>query len=177
MRAGGHRNAADGAQDGSRATGIPMEGTPLEHSGVARTRLIWSREPLGTDCKMATTFFLGRAGRASRHSCWCCCNAPSACHHPRIVRILQNFWAQHPTDLVLSVIPHFKRVPGRRAFRKKISGAPFVTVLTDLADYPPNFWIERNSEYLICGTERARQQAFSMGHSPDRGFQGLLAWS
>jgi hypothetical protein len=91
-------------------------------------------------------------------------------HHPRIVRILRNFWAQHPTDLVLSVIPHFNACLAE-SIQKEIPGAPFVTVLTDLADYPPNFWIERNSEYLICGTEQARQQAFSMGHSPDRVFK------
>jgi UDP-N-acetylglucosamine:LPS N-acetylglucosamine transferase len=44
-------------------------------------------------------------------------------------------------------------------------------VLTDLADYPPNFWIERDSEYVVCGTERARQQALSMGHSGERVFK------
>jgi len=47
---------------------------------------------------------------------------------------------------------------------------PFVTLLTDFADYPPHFWMEAESEYLICGTERARQQALEMGHAPDRIF-------
>jgi 1,2-diacylglycerol 3-beta-galactosyltransferase len=44
-------------------------------------------------------------------------------------------------------------------------------VLTDLADYPPNFWIERESEYIVCGSERARRQALAMGHSTDRIFK------
>jgi len=63
---------------------------------------------------------------------------------------------------VLSVIPHFNACLAE-SIQKEISGAPFVTVLTDLADYPPNFWIERNSEYLICGTERRGNKPFRWG--------------
>jgi 1,2-diacylglycerol 3-beta-galactosyltransferase len=48
---------------------------------------------------------------------------------------------------------------------------PFVTVLTDLADYPPHFWIERESQYLVCGTDRACEQARALGHSPNRIFR------
>jgi len=48
---------------------------------------------------------------------------------------------------------------------------PFVTLLTDLADYPPRFWIEPESEFIIAGTERAKQQALAMGHAADRVFQ------
>ena len=91
-------------------------------------------------------------------------------HQARIIRILRNFWAQHPTDLVLSVIPHFNACLAE-SVRKEMSSAAFVTVLTDLADYPPNFWIEPESEYIVCGTERARQQALSMGHSAERLFK------
>ncbi len=70
-------------------------------------------------------------------------------HQPRIVRMLRNFWAQNPADLVLSVIPHFN-VCLAESIRKEIPSAAFVTVLTDLADYPPNFWIERESEYSFA---------------------------
>ena len=90
-------------------------------------------------------------------------------HHAQIVRILRNFWAQHRTDLVLSVIPHFNRCLAE-SVRKEMPGAAFVTVLTDLADYPPNFWIERESEFIVCGSERARQQALAMGHARERIF-------
>jgi UDP-N-acetylglucosamine:LPS N-acetylglucosamine transferase len=44
-------------------------------------------------------------------------------------------------------------------------------LITDLADYPPHFWIERESEYIIAGTDRARQQALTMGHAADHVFQ------
>ena len=46
--------------------------------------------------------------------------------------------------------------------------SPFVTLLTDMADYPPHFWIERQDQYVICGSERAVAQAREMGISPDR---------
>jgi 1,2-diacylglycerol 3-beta-galactosyltransferase len=96
-------------------------------------------------------------------------------YHSPIVKLLRAYWAQYPADLVLSVIPHFNReiadslravctiTPG--------TGTPFVTLITDLADYPPHFWIEPESEYLIVGTERARQQALVMGHPADHIFQ------
>jgi UDP-N-acetylglucosamine:LPS N-acetylglucosamine transferase len=51
------------------------------------------------------------------------------------------------------------------------AGTPFVTLITDLADYPPHFWIEQESEYIIVGTERAKEQALAMGHSPHRIFE------
>jgi UDP-N-acetylglucosamine:LPS N-acetylglucosamine transferase len=88
---------------------------------------------------------------------------------PWIVKALRAYWTQHPTDLVLSVIPHFNRaLAGSLQGPEKI---PFVTLLTDLADYPPHFWIERESEYIIVATERAKQQALATGHPLDHIFE------
>ncbi len=89
-------------------------------------------------------------------------------YHSRTVRALQKYWDENPTDLVLSVIPHFNRALGESLLALQI---PFVTLLTDLADYPPHFWIEQESQYIICGTDRAKQQALSMGHPEDQVFQ------
>jgi len=91
-------------------------------------------------------------------------------HHSRIVRILRNYWAQHPTDLVLSVIPHFNRCLAQ-SIRQEMPNAAFVTLLTDLADYPPNFWIVPESEFIICGSQCAREQALAMGHERRRVYQ------
>ena len=91
-------------------------------------------------------------------------------YHSPIVKALRAYWAQHPADLVLSVIPHFNReIAG--SLRTDDRNTPFVTLITDLADYPPHFWIERESEYIIVGTKRARQQALTIGHSSDHVFQ------
>ena len=89
-------------------------------------------------------------------------------YHRWIVRALQTHWSEHPADLVVSVIPHFNR-----ALAESLHGperVPFVTLLTDLADYPPQFWIEPESEYLIVATERAKQQAMAVGHAENRIF-------
>ncbi len=100
-------------------------------------------------------------------------------YHSPIVKALRAYWAQHPADLVLSVIPHFNRAIADSlrpedpstvdthtfAQNANVWGTrPFVTLITDLADYPPHFWIEPESEYIIAGTDRARQQALTMGH-------------
>jgi 1,2-diacylglycerol 3-beta-galactosyltransferase len=46
-----------------------------------------------------------------------------------------------------------------------------VTILTDLADYPPHFWIEPQRQYLVCGTATAARQAIAMGHASERVFR------
>jgi hypothetical protein len=91
-------------------------------------------------------------------------------YHASIVKLLRIHWAQHPADLVLSVIPHFNREIAE-SLRTDRARTPFVTLITDLADYPPHFWIERESEYVIAGTERARQQALAIGHTAAHIFQ------
>ena len=90
--------------------------------------------------------------------------------HARIVRTLNQYWKQHRADLVLSVIPHFNRALVE-SVHASLPGTPFVTMLTDFADYPPHFWIERESEYLIGGTEKAVRQAMDLGHSRKRVFR------
>jgi UDP-N-acetylglucosamine:LPS N-acetylglucosamine transferase len=91
-------------------------------------------------------------------------------YHSPIVKALRAYWAQHPAELVLSVIPHFNRAIAD-SLRVNGTQTPFVTLITDLADYPPHFWIEKESQYIIAGTERARQQALAMGHRPSHIFQ------
>jgi hypothetical protein len=91
-------------------------------------------------------------------------------YHTPIVRLLRSYWAEHPADLVLSVIPHFNREIAD-SLHTGAAKPPYVTLITDLADYPPHFWIERESEYIIAGTERARQQALGIGHLDDHIFR------
>jgi UDP-N-acetylglucosamine:LPS N-acetylglucosamine transferase len=91
-------------------------------------------------------------------------------YHSPIVKALRAYWAHHPADLVLSVIPHFNRAIAD-SLRSDGERTPFVTLITDLADYPPHFWIEPESEYVIAGTERARQQALAIGHPADHIFR------
>ena len=88
-------------------------------------------------------------------------------YHAPIVKLLRAYWAQHDADLVLSVIPHFNREIAESLFPDGAgtpgTKTPFVTLITDLADYPPHFWIEHESEFIIAGTDRAREQALTIG--------------
>jgi hypothetical protein len=86
-------------------------------------------------------------------------------YHGGQVRLLREFWKQGERDLVVSLIPNFNR-----ALRESLPATPLVTILTDLADYPPHFWIERQDQYLICGTEKAMEQARALGHPPEHIF-------
>jgi len=90
--------------------------------------------------------------------------------HARQVQLLAEYWTDNRPDLVVSVIPNFNRAIFQ-AMRHVMPRVPLVTVLTDMADYPPHFWIERQPQYLICGTDRAYQQALDLGHTKDRIFR------
>src|SRR4051812_20361859 len=88
--------------------------------------------------------------------------------HVKQVRVLERFWRQPDgPDLVVSLVPNFNRAL-RDALVRARPGVPLITVLTDIADYPPHFWIERQDQYLICGSEKAVQQARVLGYSPDK---------
>ena len=84
--------------------------------------------------------------------------------HGPLVRLLEEFWRKKPADLLVSVIPHFNRELCE-SWTRVYTDRPFVTLITDLADFPPRFWIEPLKEqYVIAGTERAAQQARALGH-------------
>jgi 1,2-diacylglycerol 3-beta-galactosyltransferase len=87
-------------------------------------------------------------------------------YHRPTVRLLEAHWRDTEPDMVVSFVPHFNRAMGE-SFGRAFPGRPFVTVLTDLADYPPHFWIERQPQYVVCGSARAVAQARSMGHPDD----------
>jgi hypothetical protein len=91
-------------------------------------------------------------------------------YHPRTVRMLEAHWRERQPDMVVSFVPHFNRALGE-SFRRAFPGKPFVTILTDIADFPPHFWIERQPQYLICGSDRAVQQAKSLGHTDEEIFR------
>lgn len=87
------------------------------------------------------------------------------------VRLMEKHWRETQPEMVVSFVPHFNRAL-YESFARTYPGRPFVTVLTDLADYPPHFWIERGqSQYFICGTDRAIAQAREMGNTDDRIFR------
>lgn len=91
-------------------------------------------------------------------------------YHRPAVRLLAEHFRDSRPHLVVSLIPHFNRALFE-GLRQADSLTPFVTILTDIADYPPHFWIEPQPQYFICGSRRAVEQALAMGHPPEAVFQ------
>ncbi len=91
-------------------------------------------------------------------------------YHGQQVRMLTNFWGASRPAMVVSVVPNFNRAMWQ-ALQRVDPKIPYVTILTDIADYPPHFWIERQQQYFICGSDRAVEQARALGHTNDRIFQ------
>ncbi|MDO9435034.1 glycosyltransferase [Hydrogenophaga sp.] len=88
--------------------------------------------------------------------------------HPMLLRQLQQHWLRTEPDLVVSLVPNFNRAMFQ-SLASALPGVPYATVLTDLADVPPHFWIERGqSQHFLCGTPRAVAQALALGHAPER---------
>lgn len=88
--------------------------------------------------------------------------------HAPMSRLIQAHWLASEPDMVVSLIPNFNRVLCE-ALRATLPGVPYVTVLTDLADHPPRFWIERDlPQHVVCGSPRAVAQAREAGHPASR---------
>jgi 1,2-diacylglycerol 3-beta-galactosyltransferase len=86
------------------------------------------------------------------------------------VRLLEDFWRSRPSRLVVSLVPHFNRALAQ-SLRQVQPASRFVTVLTDIADYPPHFWIEPEGQFIVCGSDRAVAQAHTLGIDDSRIFQ------
>lgn len=94
--------------------------------------------------------------------------------HSRQVHLLEELWRRNRPDMVVSLVPNFNRAIAE-SLARSVPHAPFVTILTDLADYPPHFWIEspfgNQNQYVICGTDRAVEQALTLGHARPKVFR------
>jgi UDP-N-acetylglucosamine:LPS N-acetylglucosamine transferase len=88
--------------------------------------------------------------------------------HRSMASRLRRHWRKAPPDLVVSLIPNFNRSM-YEAVASLTPRVPYVTLLTDFADYPPHFWIEpRQAQHFICGTPKAAAQARALGYGADR---------
>ena len=96
-------------------------------------------------------------------------------YHSPAVKLLTRFWNERQPDMVVSLIPNLNRAVFE-SLQGACPGVPYVTILTDLADYPPRFWMEKQDQYFICGTERAVRQAKALGHPAERvmGVSGMI---
>jgi 1,2-diacylglycerol 3-beta-galactosyltransferase len=87
--------------------------------------------------------------------------------HRQQVRVLSDYWRGNRPDLVVSIIPHYNRAL-KESLECVWPGIPFVTLLTDIADFPPHFWIEPIDQWVICGSNLAVVQARNIGIPEER---------
>jgi len=91
--------------------------------------------------------------------------------HKPLVGLLAQYFRDKDGELLVSVIPHFNREIAE-AWELAHPGRPFVTLITDIADFPPHFWIEAaKNQYVICGSEKAAEQARTIGKDAAHIFQ------
>jgi len=88
-------------------------------------------------------------------------------YHRPTVKLLAEYWRANPPDMIVSFVPHFN-LALNQSLQESYPGRPFITLLTDLANYPPRFWIEKQTQDFICGTHRAVEQALESGNPPER---------
>jgi Glycosyltransferase family 28 C-terminal domain len=91
--------------------------------------------------------------------------------HAPLVNFLEKYFRTSNADLLVTVIPHFNREIAE-GWKRVHPEKPFVTLITDIADLPPHFWIEPvENQYVICGSEKAVEQARAIGKDAAHIFQ------
>lgn len=96
--------------------------------------------------------------------------------HRSMVQSLTRYWSETAPAMVVSLVPNFNRAMAD-ALAVAQPKSPFVTVMTDLADCPPRFWIEpRTQQIMVCGSPFAIAQARESGIAAHRiwGVSGML---
>jgi 1,2-diacylglycerol 3-beta-galactosyltransferase len=87
--------------------------------------------------------------------------------HGQQVKVLEQFWKRSQPDMAVSLVPNLDRAIGD-SLRNALPGVPMVTIITDIADYPPHFWIEQQDQHFICGSDKAVEQARALGHPAEK---------
>ena len=159
---GGHRAAAQALEQSIHAQGRPWRVRKVNFTEVIDPDARWRRtvrlEPEELyNKRLASGFTLGLSTELrwlQRGIRW---------SHPLLVERLARHWRATTPDLVVSLIPNFNRAM-HDALALACPGVPFATVLTDMADHPPAFWVEPGTgQHVIAGTAHAVAQALMVG--------------
>jgi len=171
---GGHRSAALALQSVVHAQVRPWEVRLVNLQDVLQSQDVF-RKATGVPLQDIYNLMLAKGWTLGSSQALKFMHGVLRLYHRPTVKLLEQYWQQRQStatqpDLVVSLVPNFDRALCE-SLRSALPGAPFVTILTDLADYPPHFWIEQRigqqqEQYFICGTDKAVEQARSMGH-PD----------
>ena len=164
---GGHRSAATALQEAVKLQNRPWKirlvnlfevldpkATFRKHTGLAPEDLYNMRLKRGWTLGLATELKV--------------LQAMIRIGHAAMLRRLERYWEANPSNLVVSLVPNFNKVM-YQAVQSVLPETPFVTVMTDIADCPPHFWIEPGQhQQLVCGSAKAVEQAIASGYTNDR---------
>jgi len=167
---GGHRNAAVALQTIAAQQGRPWQLELVQFQDLT-DRLDVLRKLTGIRIQQQYNIMLQNSWTLGSKYLLRVLQLTIRLFHRPLVRLLAEFWREHRADLLISVIPHFNREICE-SWNAVYPGRPFVTLITDLADFPPRFWIEPlKDQYVIAGTQRAVEQARAFGHDEAHIFQ------
>jgi 1,2-diacylglycerol 3-beta-galactosyltransferase len=159
---GGHRAAARALVAAAEETGAPFR-FRVESFQQTLLPLDLLRRATGVSLEDAYNLILRRHASALMVPLLRLMHAGIRLRRRALVRTLAAWLRAEPRpDAVVSVFPNFNGVL-RDAMREAIPGVPLVVVLTDLADFPPRFWIEPGLDRVVVGTQEAADQAVSLG--------------
>lgn len=159
---GGHRAAARALVAAAEETGAPFD-FRVESFQQTLLPLDLLKRATGLSLEDAYNLILRQRWSALMVPLLRVMHAAIRVRRPGLVRTLATWLRQQPAPAaVVSVMPNFNGVM-RDAIRAAIPGTPLVVVLTDLADFPPRFWIEPGLDRVVVGTDEARAQALAIG--------------
>jgi UDP-N-acetylglucosamine:LPS N-acetylglucosamine transferase len=164
---GGHRAAATALETVIRQQGRPWQVRLVNLMSILDPKDVF-RKTTGMDWEDIYNTRLARGWSVGLAQELKLLQALIRLSHRSVAGRLKRHWRKTRPDIVVSVIPNFNRpmYEGLLAARPR---APYVTILTDFADFPPHFWIEpRQRQHLICGTPKAAAQASAAGYGKDR---------
>jgi 1,2-diacylglycerol 3-beta-galactosyltransferase len=163
---GGHRSAANALEYMIRQKGLPWEVHLMNLQELLDSMDIF-RKVTGIRLQDLYNLMLKKGWTLGSQQLLAAMHGVIRVLHGQTVRMLREYWAGSRPDLVVSVIPNFNRALFQ-SLKLANPAVPLVTILTDMADYPPHFWIEKQDQYFICGTAKAAEQALALGHPRER---------
>ncbi|HTV94750.1 MAG TPA: glycosyltransferase [Steroidobacteraceae bacterium] len=164
---GGHRAAANALESVIRQQGRPWQVRLVNLMKVLDPKDVF-RKTTGMDWEDIYNTRLARGWSVGLAQELKLLQALIRLSHKSMAARLRRHWRRTPPDMVVSLIPNFNR-PMYEAVELLRPRVPYVTVLTDFADYPPHFWIEpRQLQHFVCGTPKAVAQARALGYGADR---------
>jgi UDP-N-acetylglucosamine:LPS N-acetylglucosamine transferase len=161
---GGHRAAATALETVIREQGRPWQVRLVNLMSILDPKDVF-RKTMGMDWEDIYNNRLARGWSAGLAQELKLLQALIRLSHRPVMSRLRRHWRRTKPDMVVSLIPNFNR-PMYEALDAARPLAPYVTILTDFADFPPHFWIEpRQAQHFICGTPKAAAQARAAGYA------------